>query len=517
MKTDAAHQHDAGAPAIEDGAENGVYDDTTIVHPADPFAVDLFATRRPAVGSPETPNSSLLEEAFRGRDANSFLPPRRVAAAWHRDLPRLTVEETRRSQALARLSPSLARQVVEAITHTLARLTHAPSGEVSLSLLEAREAELTPDAESGAPEATPRTIVEVGIEPGEAALAITAPAEFAQRLVARALGGGEEKFDARRELSPVEEAYVEFLCLSVAQALNRAIGEPLWRLKRIADTPPPWLDGGGGGGGGVQESPRGYVTAVRVVVGAAGEEPTPTSGVVRCYLPAAALDALDATNNGLLFRPPDSRVEFARYKRIAPDVRTAVVIGETTLTAADLAGLDAGDIVLIERPAIAWRIDEGRVRIGDAARVRVGDGSELLLVGEMAGGERAVGGPRAPGRDGSEPVLALRFVGVEAGAAATERVKERVPVEEMKQDETAADSAPGTGVLEGLLLTVRVELGARRLTLDDLANLRAGQIIELGCRATDPVDLVTENGTVARGELVDVEGRLGVRITRVLV
>ena len=90
-------------------------------------------------------------------------------------------------------------------------------------------------------------------------------------------------------------------------------------------------------------------------------------------------------------------------------------------------------------------------------------------------------------------------------------------MEEMKQDEAAADSAPGTGVLEGLLLTVRVELGARRLTLDDLANLRAGQIIELGCRATDPVDLVTENGTVARGELVDVEGRLGVRITRVLV
>ena len=72
-------------------------------------------------------------------------------------------------------------------------------------------------------------------------------------------------------------------------------------------------------------------------------------------------------------------------------------------------------------------------------------------------------------------------------------------------------------MLENLVLTLRVELGARRFTLDELAALRANQIIDLGCRATDQVDLTTENGIIARGELVDIEGRLGVRVTRVLV
>ena len=66
-----------------------------------------------------------------------------------------------------------------------------------------------------------------------------------------------------------------------------------------------------------------------------------------------------------------------------------------------------------------------------------------------------------------------------------------------------------------LLLTVHVELAARRIRLDELAQLRPGQVIELGCKATDPVDLVTEERRVARGELVDIEGRLGVRITQV--
>ncbi len=86
--------------------------------------------------------------------------------------------------------------------------------------------------------------------------------------------------------------------------------------------------------------------------------------------------------------------------------------------------------------------------------------------------------------------------------------------EENLTDDEAALAEAGNA-LDGLLLTVHVELGARRVRLEDLAHLRAGQLIDLGCKATDTVDLVADGRRIARGELIDIEGRLGVRITRV--
>jgi type III secretion protein Q len=73
-----------------------------------------------------------------------------------------------------------------------------------------------------------------------------------------------------------------------------------------------------------------------------------------------------------------------------------------------------------------------------------------------------------------------------------------------------------TVLLDGLMITVRVELAARTLRLDEVGLLRAGQILELGCTATDLVNLCVEGHRIARGELVDIEGHLGVRLTQVL-
>ncbi|HYN86259.1 MAG TPA: FliM/FliN family flagellar motor C-terminal domain-containing protein, partial [Pyrinomonadaceae bacterium] len=90
---------------------------------------------------------------------------------------------------------------------------------------------------------------------------------------------------------------------------------------------------------------------------------------------------------------------------------------------------------------------------------------------------------------------------------------ERVEMEdEGRLEGGAADAA----ALEGLLLTLHVELPARRISLEELSRLRAGQVLELGCRPTDPVELVADGRRVAAGELVDIDGRLGVRVTRLL-
>ena len=88
----------------------------------------------------------------------------------------------------------------------------------------------------------------------------------------------------------------------------------------------------------------------------------------------------------------------------------------------------------------------------------------------------------------------------------------------MKPEQNGDDSNDSNGsaiALEEILLTVHVELAGRRLSLDELARLRVGQLLALDCQATDPVDLVADGRRIARGELVEIEGRLGVRVTQV--
>lgn len=60
---------------------------------------------------------------------------------------------------------------------------------------------------------------------------------------------------------------------------------------------------------------------------------------------------------------------------------------------------------------------------------------------------------------------------------------------------------------------VTVELGQTRLRIEELIALRAGAILDLDRRAGEPVDLRIQGHLVAKGEVVLVDGGLGVQIT----
>lgn len=61
-------------------------------------------------------------------------------------------------------------------------------------------------------------------------------------------------------------------------------------------------------------------------------------------------------------------------------------------------------------------------------------------------------------------------------------------------------------------VVVRVELGSVSMTAADWAKLRTGDVIETGRRVAEPVILRVAGRVVARGELVDVDGEVGVRV-----
>jgi type III secretion system YscQ/HrcQ family protein len=65
-------------------------------------------------------------------------------------------------------------------------------------------------------------------------------------------------------------------------------------------------------------------------------------------------------------------------------------------------------------------------------------------------------------------------------------------------------------------VVVRVEVGAVSLSAREWAALRPGDVIETGRRINDPVVLRVAGREVARGELVEVEGELGVRIREIV-
>jgi len=95
----------------------------------------------------------------------------------------------------------------------------------------------------------------------------------------------------------------------------------------------------------------------------------------------------------------------------------------------------------------------------------------------------------------------------------SEQHEEGVEIETPMED--TAEFAQRAAALEGLLLTVVAQIAARRMKLAEIADLRVGQILDLGCETTDRVDLLVDGRRIARGELVDVQGKLGVRIAEI--
>ena len=71
-------------------------------------------------------------------------------------------------------------------------------------------------------------------------------------------------------------------------------------------------------------------------------------------------------------------------------------------------------------------------------------------------------------------------------------------------------------VLQSVPVTLSVEVGRTRLKIRDLLRLKQGSVIELERNAGEPLDLLVNNTVVAQGEVVLVNERYGVRLTRIL-
>ncbi len=71
-------------------------------------------------------------------------------------------------------------------------------------------------------------------------------------------------------------------------------------------------------------------------------------------------------------------------------------------------------------------------------------------------------------------------------------------------------------LLLNIALGVRAELGRCTMRVSEVLELGRGSVVALDRLAGDPIDVLVNDRLVARGEVVAVENRFGVRITEVI-
>lgn len=71
-------------------------------------------------------------------------------------------------------------------------------------------------------------------------------------------------------------------------------------------------------------------------------------------------------------------------------------------------------------------------------------------------------------------------------------------------------------LLAGVSLRISVEVGSASLRLSELLHLGEGSVVELDRQAGDLLDIFANGTLIARGEIVSVGGKYGIRIADVV-
>lgn len=87
--------------------------------------------------------------------------------------------------------------------------------------------------------------------------------------------------------------------------------------------------------------------------------------------------------------------------------------------------------------------------------------------------------------------------------------------EELKNEKSEVSSRDIDFLLD-IPLEVTAELGRTRMLIRDLLQLGQGSVIELDKIAGEPMEILVNNRLVARGEVVVVNEKFGVRLTDII-
>lgn len=93
------------------------------------------------------------------------------------------------------------------------------------------------------------------------------------------------------------------------------------------------------------------------------------------------------------------------------------------------------------------------------------------------------------------------------------------PMDDMDTDPDTATATPMSeaqspvdlGLLANVSVHMTVEVGNAQITLQDLLRLNEGSVVELDRMAGDPLDILINGTQIAKGEVVVVGEKFGIR------
>lgn len=95
------------------------------------------------------------------------------------------------------------------------------------------------------------------------------------------------------------------------------------------------------------------------------------------------------------------------------------------------------------------------------------------------------------------------------------RAAEKARFEELHESKAQGGSTELDFILD-IPLEVTVEMGRTKMLINDLLQLGQGSVIELNRLAGEPLDILVNNKLVARGEVVVVGEKFGIRLTDII-
>lgn len=320
----------------------------------------------------------------------------------------------------------------------------------------------------------------VGLSPGEHKVLLDIDPTLAAWCVERLLGGTTQKPQTARVArapTDMEAGVLSYLLLQIIAYFSTGLqsGQELALvLDRVVGTSELLME--------AAPSDANYVVVgTRVQMGS-------TLGGVRLLLPEAVMQAH--------FGAPvaDSHADAAtlahmRKRLVALPEQTLLghVIGaHLDLLPADMTNLEPGDIIVLESHKLSLK--EGN--LSGAVTVVMGTGKHGDLDARL-------------------------FMEDDGARLEITKLNDRHEMPGGAMAEDTDDNLPETqGLLREIDAQVAVELGRIRLNTAQVVRLRAGQVLHLPRGANDPVDLVVGGKLFAKGELIEVDGELGVRLTQ---
>ena len=88
--------------------------------------------------------------------------------------------------------------------------------------------------------------------------------------------------------------------------------------------------------------------------------------------------------------------------------------------------------------------------------------------------------------------------------------------EDMGEEAAPTEETKSMDLILDIPLTVAVELGRSKMLINDLLQLGQGSVIELTKLVGEPLEVLVNQKLVARGEVVVVNEKFGVRLTDIV-